>query len=248
MIGYGRARRLQLCPALDILRRTRGPGLHSHEDRIAFIRANTELLAVPHAPEICLHLASEATELWERTEEELGQLGLPPPYWAFAWAGGQALARHLLDLPVLVRGKRVLDFAAGSGLAGIAAARSGAALVVASEIDAFALAAIELNAKANDCLVSATSQDFLEEQDPPFDLILAGDVCYERPMAERVAAWLEACARAGREVLLGDPGRHYLPRERLRKLTEYSVPTSRALEDATIKRTAVWTFGARMAP
>lgn len=242
MILHGRVPRLHGSPAPRPSPEERGAGLHGHEDRVAFIRAHTALLAVPHAPEIRLHLADEATSLWEKTEEELQTLGLSPPYWAFAWAGGQALARHLLDRPEIARGRRVLDFAAGSGLVGIAAALCGASIVTASEIDGFALCAIEMNAAANGCEVNARGEDFVGTDDSPFDLILAGDVCYERAMAERVATWLEACARRGCEVLLGDPGRHYLPRERLRRLAEYSVPTTRALEDTTIKRTAVWTF------
>ena len=216
-------------------------------DPVAFIRANTRLLPVPHAPEIRLHLADEATALWEKTEEELGAMGLPPPYWAFAWAGGQALARHILDRPEIVRAKRVLDFASGSGLVAIAAARAGAAKVAATEIDGFALTAILLNAEANGVALERLAGDVLERPVEPadWDIVLAGDVCYERPMAERAIAWLEAAAAAGIEVLLGDPGRSYLPKQRLEQLAEYSVPTTRALEDAEIKRTSVWALRAR---
>ncbi|WP_119421530.1 class I SAM-dependent methyltransferase [Desertibaculum subflavum] len=216
-------------------------------DPAAFIRANTRLLPVPHAPEIRLHLADEATALWEKTEEELGALGLPPPYWAFAWAGGQALARHILDRPAIVRGKRVLDFASGSGLVAIAAMQAGASRVAATEIDGFALTAIEINAVANGIVLEILSGDVLERPVDPaaWDVVLAGDVCYERPMAERVILWLEAAAAAGIEVLLGDPGRSYLPKHRLERLAEYSVPTTRALEDAEIKRTSVWALRAR---
>jgi predicted nicotinamide N-methyase len=216
-------------------------------DPVGFIRANTRLLLVPHAPEIRLHLADEATALWEKTEDELGEMGLPPPYWAFAWAGGQALARHILDHPALVRGRRVLDFASGSGLVAIAAAKAGAARVAATEIDGFALAAIELNAAANGVSLDRLAGDVLERPVQPtdWDIVLAGDVCYERPMAERVIAWLEAAAAAGVEVLLGDPGRSYLPKQRLERLAEYAVPTTRALEDAEIKRTSVWALRAR---
>jgi predicted nicotinamide N-methyase len=211
-----------------------------------FIRTNTRLLAVPHAPEIRLYLADEATALWEKTEEELGTIGLPPPYWAFAWAGGQALARYILDAPGPVRGKRVLDFAAGSGLVAIAAARAGAASVAAAEIDPIARVAIGLNAAANGVSVECLPGDVLERPLSParWDIVLAGDVCYERPMAERVVAWLEAARAAGVAVLLGDPGRSYLPKEKLEKLAEYSVPTTRALEDAEVKRTAVWALRA----
>ncbi|WP_439815906.1 class I SAM-dependent methyltransferase [Zavarzinia sp. CC-PAN008] len=210
-------------------------------DRAAFIQANTRLLAVPHAPELSLYLADEAVPLWLKTEEELEAEGLPPPFWAFAWAGGQALARYILDRPGLVAGRRVLDFASGSGIVAIAAARSGAAHVLASEVDAFAVAAIAMNAMVNGVAVEAALADVID-QDGGWDVVLAGDVCYERPLAERITAWLGRLAARGAVVLIGDPGRYYLPKDRLEKLAEYSVPTSRALEDAEIKRTAVWTF------
>ncbi len=210
-------------------------------DPEAFIRANTALLPVPHAPEIRIHVAEEATALWEKTEEELGALGLPPPYWAFCWAGGQALARYVLDRPEAVRGRRVLDFAAGSGLVGIAAAMCGAASVEAAEIDDFALASIRLNAAANAVGVSALAGDVLASPHAGrWDVILAGDVCYERAMTSRVIDWLARHVSDGVTVLLGDPGRSYLPKDRLTRLEEYRVPTTRALEDAEIKRTAVW--------
>jgi predicted nicotinamide N-methyase len=207
-------------------------------DPAAFIRANTRLLPVPHAPEIRLHLADEATDLWQKTEEELGQIGLPPPYWAFAWAGGQALARYILDRPQIVRGRRVLDFASGSGLSAIAAARAGAAEVLANDIDAFALAAIALNAEANGVTVTLLGEDVIGAND--WDVVLAGDVCYEREMAAQVTTWLAALAAAGTTVLLGDPGRNYLAKDGLEKLAEYAVPTTRALEDTEVRRTAVW--------
>jgi len=214
-------------------------------DPDAFIRANTALLPVPHTPEIRIHVAAEATDLWEKTEEELGELGLPPPYWAFCWAGGQALARYVLDRPDLVRGKRVLDLAAGSGLVGIAAAMGGAAHVESAEIDAFAVAAIRLNAAANAVPVLAIAEDLLGEPHlGRWDVILAGDVCYERAMTSRVIDWLTPQVLNGVTVLLGDPGRNYLPKDRLEWLEEYRVPTTRALEDAEIKRTAVWSLKA----
>ena len=208
-------------------------------DRRGFIRANTRLLPVPHAPEIRLHVADEATDLWQKTEEELGQLGLPPPYWAFAWAGGQAVARYILDRPELVRGKTVLDFASGSGLSAIAAAKAGAARVIASDIDDFAAAAIALNAAANDVTLEIGTTDAIDTDDG-WDVVLAGDVCYEREMAARVTAWLMKLAARGATVLLGDPGRSYLEQARLEKLAEYAVPTTRALEDTEVRRTAVW--------
>jgi predicted nicotinamide N-methyase len=208
-------------------------------DPAGFIRSHTRLLPVPHAPEIRLHVADEATPLWRKTEEELGEIGLPPPFWAFAWAGGQALARHVLDHPDLVRGRRVLDFAAGSGLVGIAAMLAGAKSAEAADIDAFAMAAITLNAEANGVAVSALCED-LVGRDRGWDVVLAGDVCYERDMAASVTDWLAALAARGALVLVGDPGRSYLPRPRLEALATYTVPTTRELEDSEVKRTTVW--------
>jgi predicted nicotinamide N-methyase len=210
-------------------------------DPLAFIRAETRLLPVPHAPEILLHVADEATELWQKTEEELGEIGLPPPFWAFAWAGGQALARYILDHPETVRGKRVLDFASGSGLVAIAAMKAGAAEVAACDIDAFAVAAIGLNAEANEVAVAPVQAD-LVGQDGGWDAVLAGDICYERDLAARVAEWLMRLSRRGATVLIGDPGRSYLPREQLDNLAQYQVPVTRTLEDADIKKTGVWRF------
>lgn len=210
-------------------------------DRACFVRRATRFLPVPHAPEIHLHLADEATELWHRTEEELGAVGLPPPFWAFAWAGGQALARYVLDHPETVAGARVLDFAAGSGLVGIAAAKAGAARVEACDIDPFALAAIPLNASANGVVLHPRGED-LVGTDEGWDVILAGDICYERDLARRVTDWLETFARRGARVLIGDPGRAYLPRARLECLATYAVPVTRELEDGEIKRTSVWRF------
>lgn len=213
----------------------------SISDPAAFIRANTRLLAVPHAPEISLYLADEATALWEKTEEELGEIGLPPPFWAFAWAGGQALARHLIDNPRLVAGKRVLDFASGSGLVAIAAALAGAAQVEASEIDPFAIDAIAINAQVNNVAVATCSGDIVG-MDEGWDVVLAGDVSYERDMAARVTSWLEGLTARGATVLIGDPGRSYLAREKLISIAEYRVPVTRALEDSEIKRSHVWRF------
>lgn len=208
-------------------------------DREGFIRAHTRLLPVPHAPEIALHVAEEATELWQKTEDELAVIGLPPPFWAFAWAGGQALARYLLDHPQVVEGKHVLDFASGSGLVAIAAAKSGAARVEGCDIDAFAVAAIGINAEANGVAVTARADDLIG-RDEGWDVICAGDVCYERDMAERVIAWLAALSARGATVLIGDPGRSYLPKGQLEAVATYEVPVTRALEDAEIKRSSVW--------
>ena len=208
-------------------------------DREGFIRAHTRLLPVPHAPEIALHVAEEATELWQKTEDELAIIGLPPPVWAFAWAGGQALARYLLDHPQIVAGRRVLDFASGSGLVAIAAGRSGATRVEACDLDAFAVAAIGIKAQANGVAVTVTAEDLIG-RDEGWEIICAGDVCYERDMAERVIAWLSALSARGATVLIGDPGRSYLPKARLEAVATYEVPVTRALEDAEIKRSSVW--------
>ncbi len=185
----------------------------------------------------------KATALWEKTEAELEAIGLPPPFWAFAWAGGQALARYLLDRPDLVAGRRALDFASGSGLVAIAAARAGATHVAASDLDAFAIHAIGLNALANGVgdAVAPVPADLIGTV-PDADLILAADVFYERDLAAAVTGWLTDLEARGRTVLIGDPGRSYLPRERLERLESYAVPVSRALEDAEVKRSHVWRF------
>ena len=208
-------------------------------DPSAFVRAETILAAPPLVPEIRLHLASEVVPLWQATEESLTRQGLPPPYWAFAWPGGQAIARYVLDNPALVRGARVLDFAAGSGLAAIAAAKAGATSVAAAEIDPFALAAIALNAALNGVTLETLDEDLIGRPSA-WDVVLAGDVCYERPMAERVAHWFAALAAAGTEVLMADPGRTYLPRRGLVELARYEVPTSLDLEDRSQRETIVW--------
>jgi predicted nicotinamide N-methyase len=201
-----------------------------------FITTNAALIAPPLVPEIKLHLATEVVPLWRATEEELAKIGVPPPYWAFAWAGGQALARYVLDHPELVAGKRVLDIGAGSGLVGLAAARAGAASVLAADIDAFACAAIRLNAAANNCTVIATQDDVIGTAGD-WDIILVGDLFYERPLAERLLAWL---GPLGIAALLGDPGRNYFPGARVEKLASYSVQTTRDLEDREIRETGVY--------
>lgn len=200
-----------------------------------FVRANTALGAPPLVPEIALHLATEVTPLWEATEAELQRLGLPPPYWAFAWPGGQALARYVLDHPKVVEGRRVLDFGAGSGLVAIAAASAGAR-AVAAEIDSFAAAAIRLNAAANGVEVAIETADVIGTV-CAWDVILCGDMCYERPLAERLTRWLRGVPSL---VLLGDPGRSYVPRDGLEPLARYVVPTSRDLEDRDSRETGVW--------
>lgn len=211
-------------------------------DRRTFILANTRLMPVPLVPELKLHLAHEAVPLWQKTEEELGQMGLPPPFWAFAWAGGQALARHVLDNPLFVGGKSVLDLASGSGLVGIAAMKAGAVSVLAADIDLFAVEAISLNANANGVMLETSADDLLASAPPDVDVILVGDLFYEKGLAERLLAWLEMARTQGCAVLIGDPGRSYLPREKLVAAASYKVPVTRDLEDAEIKNTSVWRF------
>ncbi|CAN5176655.1 methyltransferase [soil metagenome] len=210
--------------------------------RRAFILDNTRPQAPPHTPELTLYLADEITPIWKLTEEALVEIGLPPPFWAFAWAGGQALARYILDHPESVAGKRVIDFASGSGLVAIAAMKAGATSVLAADIDVFCEAAIGLNAELNGVEVAFTEVNLLDGAPPTADVLLAGDICYERPMAEAVMAWLALGRAAGATVLIGDPGRTYFPKDRLVKLAEYQVATTRELEDMAVKRTSVWTL------
>ncbi len=209
-------------------------------DHARFIVEQTSVLPVPLVPEILLHLAHEAIPIWKKTEEELGELGLPPPFWAFAWAGGQALSRYVLDNPEAVAGKTVLDLATGAGLVAIAAHMAGARDVLAADIDAFALAATGLNAQLNAASIKVTAEDLLQQEPPRRDVILVGDVFYERPLADIALVWLQKARDAGAEILIGDPGRSYLPRHALVKLHRYGVPACRELEDAEIKQTAVW--------
>jgi predicted nicotinamide N-methyase len=212
-------------------------------DPQTFIRANTRVRPVPLVGEISLYLADEAVPLWKKTEEQLNEEGLPPPFWAFAWAGGQALARYVLDHADCVRGKHVLDLASGSGLVAIAACKAGAREVTAADIDAFALEAVELNAEANDVELICLGDDLLSRHTfEHWDVVLAGDIFYERDTAGRALAFVTRQAARGATVLIGDPGRSYLPKEQLTMLAEYSVPVTRELEDNEIKRTAVWTL------
>lgn len=209
--------------------------------RREFIRTNTDVLSPPLVPEVKLHLAHEALPIWQKTEEELGAIGLPPPFWAFAWAGGQALARYILDNPEIVAAKRVLDLASGSGLVAIAAMKAGAACVTAAEIDQFAVQAVALNAELNSVHVTSVAEDLLD-MDPPrdTDVILVGDLFYEKHLATHCLDWLNQARTMGIGVLIGDPGRSYLPKEKLRRIADYAVPVTRELEDAEIKKTAVW--------
>lgn len=215
-------------------------GCHS---RCAFIKANTRLLAPPLVPEIRLHLAEETLPIWQKTEAELGELNAPPPYWAFAWAGGQALARYLLDTRGLVAGKSVLDLGCGSGLTAIAARRAGAASVLAADIDPWAIAAVKLNAAVNGFGVATTSIDLLPAAPPVVGVVLVGDLFYERPLAERVLGFIARAKARGAQVLIGDPQRSYFPSDRFEKLADYAVPVLRELEDVDIKRTTVWQPG-----
>ncbi|MCT4655654.1 MAG: methyltransferase [Cohaesibacter sp.] len=218
------------------------------ENRHQFILDHTTLLPVPLTPDISLHMADDQTPLWRMGEEDLEDLGLPSPFWAFAWAGGQALARYCLDNPSLTSGKSVLDFASGSGLVAIAAALGGARSVLATDIDPFSVEAIQINASSNGVTLEASTENLLTETaikalcaNPP-DLFLAGDVFYDEDMTRAVLALLEPLAQGGTQILVGDPNRSYLPLERLELLATYEVPVTRELEDFEIRSTKVWRF------
>ena len=205
-----------------------------------FIRQNTTVMTPPLVPEVKLHLAHEAVPLWQKTEEELGEMGLPPPFWAFAWAGGQALARYVLDHAETVKNLKVLDLATGSGLVAIAALQAGAANTTAADIDEFATTAAQMNAELNQVSLDIKLEDLLPKQPPLADVILVGDLFYEKMLAARCLGWLRQAQEQGAKIFVGDPGRSYLPRDQLEKLAEYNVAVTRDLEDAEIKRTAVW--------
>ena len=209
------------------------------EEAVRFIRANTEITAPSIVPELKLHLATEITPIWQASETTLAAANVPPPFWAFAWAGGQALARHVLDRPSSVKGRRVLDFGAGSGLLAIAAAKCGADRVRAAEIDPIACAAIGLNAALNGVEIEIMEDDVIDRE-IGLDLVLVGDMCYERPLAERLVRWLRGAAARGVTVLLGDPGRSYRPTEGLVEVARYRVPTSLELEDRAEREGIVW--------
>ena len=207
-----------------------------------FIRRNTLLGRPPALPEIALHLGSEITPLWEMTEKEMNDTGLPPPFWAFAWAGGQAVARYLLDHPDEVRGRSVLDVASGSGLAAIAAMLAGASSARAADTDPMCSAAAAVNAEANNVQLAFVGEDLLDAPVPEVNVITAGDVCYERAMTYRMLRWLRSAHEQGSRVLLGDPGRTYLPGEGLVELAVYDVPTTPEIEQDDTRRTGVFTF------
>lgn len=215
-------------------------------DAFEFVRAHTRVDLVPFVPELRLHQADDAFRLWQTTERDLARDGVALPYWAFAWAGGTALARYVLDHPELVRGRRVIDLATGSGLVAIAAARAGASEVVANDIDAIALAAAELNAALNGVSVTTLHADLLATLGPPhleaIEVVLAGDVAYERAFADAAFAFLRGWAARGATVLVGDPGRAYLP-EGLEPLETYEIPTPATLEASESTRTTVYRLG-----
>jgi predicted nicotinamide N-methyase len=211
-------------------------------DPEGFIRANLALESPAMVPEFRLWLATEYVPIWQATEAWLEQHNVDPPYWAFCWPGGQAIARYLLDHPDTVRGKRVIDFAAGSGVSSMAAAHAGAQSVVANDVDLLSLVAVRLNAKANGLAFEVSADDWLAGADgaPDADVVIAGDVCYEREMSVRALAWLRGHANAGRLVLLGDPGRNYFSAQGLEELARYEIPTSLQLENRGMRETVVW--------
>jgi predicted nicotinamide N-methyase len=214
---------------------------------LTIILANTELSAVPLVPEVQIYQASEPIGMWEHTERATGATCLDPPFWAFAWAGGRALARYLLDHPVVVRGRRVIDIASGSGLVAIAAAKAGAATVTAYDIDPLAAAAVALNARANQVAVASVCTDVFNGDGPrpaAGDLVLVADAFYERDLAAKVTSFLEHARGCGAAILAGDFGRTYLPRDQLVALAAYDVPGLLVLEGSDIKRTTIWTLRA----
>jgi predicted nicotinamide N-methyase len=215
------------------------PGLDPARVR-RLVLVHTVLQRPPHVPEVRLHLAEDVTDLWQRMERELGRTGTEPPFWASAWAGGQALARHVLTEPDVVAGRSVLDLASGSGLCAIAACLAGAASVAASDIDEFSVAAIRENAEANGVVVQPILGDLLAGDPPDVEVVLAGDVCYERRMATRVLDWLHLCRHRGVEVLLGDPGRAFLPADVLMEVARYDVTGDPILENAGVRDARVY--------
>lgn len=207
-------------------------------DYARFVEDNTTIGTPPLVPEIRLHMADEVIPLWRKIETETGITNPPPPYWAFAWAGGQALARYILDHPEIVAGKTVLDFGAGSGLIGLAAAQAGAASVLCADIDPFADAATAQNGTLNGLTTRTTDDNVIGQTG--WQVILVGDMCYERPLAERLTQWLRSEVAKGVFVLIGDPGRNYFPKNGVEKLQEYTVPTPRDLEDRDVRQTGIF--------
>jgi predicted nicotinamide N-methyase len=216
----------------------------SPTSRRSFVRRHTRLCDVAEVPGLRLHLSDDVTTLWHRTGEFLGVADPPLPYWAFAWSGGLGIARFLLEHPEEIAGRSVVDVGTGSGLCAVVAARLGADSVLAIDIDPFAAEAIELNARANRVRVGFSGRDLLDEPPPPCDVVLAGDVSYEGPMAERMTAWLRGAAADGTRVLIGDPGRAYVP-DGLERLATYRVRTSREIEEAEMTEATVFTIRAQ---
>ncbi len=210
------------------------------KDNSEFILNNTQLKNPPLLPEMKLYLSEVFNALWRVTETRFEAKNIPPPFWSFAWPGGQALARYVLDNPEIVRGKRVFDFASGSGLCAIAAKMSGAASVVANDVDPLSIVAVGMNAQANGVDVDVLHDNKINRDLPDIDVILAGDFCYEWPMAGYAIEWLRAQIKQGKTVLLADPGRNYLPKEGLEKLAEYDIATPLEVEDSEIKHTTIY--------
>lgn len=213
------------------------------DERRALVLARTRIQRPPLLPELQLHLADDMDQAWSSLQTELDDGDLPPPFWAFAWLGGQALARYVLDRPDVARGRRVLDLATGSGLCALAARRSGASAVTAVDVDPFAVEAARLNAGLNGLQLDLRCVDPLDGAAPDVDVVLAGDVFYDAAMSARVQPWLLDAARAGVDVIVGDPGRHYLPRALCTELTSYEVPTTRVLEGVERKTVRVHRLG-----
>jgi predicted nicotinamide N-methyase len=220
--------------------RRRAPAPSARPEPTAFIPANTHVVPVPTLPEIRLHTAHEATGLWRLAEPNADGSEPPPPYWAFPWAGGMALARHIFARPQTVAGRRVLDLGTGSGLVAIAAAAAGAGSVIAADVDAYAIAAATLNAAVNGVALTIVHADFTSGPPPAVDLVTTGDLFYEAALAERVTAFLDRCLAAGIEVLIGDPRRAYLPYSRVRLLAEYPVPDVGEVEGSAVNPGAVF--------
>ncbi len=206
----------------------------------AFVLRHTRLRPVPGLEELRLHLADEALVIWHEAQLETRDPDAPMTYWAFAWGGGLAIGRYLRDHPEAVAGKRVFDLASGSGLCAIAAMRAGAESATAADIDPFSVSAIGLNARANHCRVAVTRRDVLDDDPPDADVILAGDCWYEAGLAERVLPWLLRSHAAGIDILVGDPGRRYLPTDDLVELAAYDVRTTTELEDLERKQGRVY--------
>ncbi|OYW81204.1 MAG: nicotinamide N-methylase [Asticcacaulis sp. 32-58-5] len=205
-----------------------------------FIRANTVARPVPSVPQIALYQADDSTTLWQMTEDDLAQNQLPPPFWAFAWPGGQALAKYLLENPEILAGKRVLDLACGSGLVGIAAYKAGATQVICNDIDPYCEAAVHLNAHLNDCRIEFVGGDLLTAGLPDVEVILAGDIAYEKPMAEAMLTVLRIAVGEGKSVYIGDPHRTYFPKSGLVRCADYEITTSADIEDKPVKPATVW--------